>query len=217
MKNISFLIICFIVFAFNVALSANIYLIFFLPILILLTIRYKNIFDILKRLFWLNIFIIAVVLSLAYHKDYQNAMLIFLRSNLIITFMLAGFYNIDEFKIVSSISNLGVGDKLSSLFYFTAKFLYIIKDIFVRFKKTLKSRGFNPKFSLFSYKVYGNLVAMIFLNAFYKANILEKTILARGYRGNLHRQKECLKLSFFEISFGIIIFLTMIFKKGGLI
>lgn len=195
--NLPLALVCLVLFSFKVALSGTINLSFFLPVFLLVIVRFKDIFAILKRLFFLNLFIALVTLSVVLYGDLHQGGVIFLRSNLIIFFSLLIFHSQNAFDVASSLHTLKIGDKMSSIVYFCAKFIGEFKSEFIRLKKTLKVRGFMPKTSLFTYKIYANLVAMLFLNAFCKAQILEKTFIVRNFNGKFyHHTKQ--KIGFFD-------------------
>ena len=179
--NLSVLLVCFTFFSFKVSLSSATDAVFIAPVLFLAILNFKNLFEILKSVLKLNIFIILVVLSLVLYGEYALAKLIL--------FGRLAFYRSDYFSIALAVSSLNLGDKLTAIFYFSAKFTADLKTIFARLKKTLKVRGFEPKASLFTYKIYANLVAMLFLEAFYKASVLEKTFVCRGFDGKLFGNK----------------------------
>ena len=77
MINPSISIACFAVFSFFVALSGEIYLTHFLPLIFLGLIKFRYIFEILKRLVFLNFFIILVVISVLLADNLNLALLIF--------------------------------------------------------------------------------------------------------------------------------------------
>ncbi|MCD8212459.1 MAG: cobalt ABC transporter permease, partial [Campylobacter sp.] len=90
--NLAFLLICFTLFSFKIALSNSVNLIFFAPILFLAGLNLKNLLPVFKTLLKLNFFIAFVVLSLVIYDEFTLAKLIFIRSNLILLFGLLGFY-----------------------------------------------------------------------------------------------------------------------------
>ncbi len=129
-----------------------------------------------------------MALSAIMYSNYHLAALIFIRSNLILFFGLSVFSSANSYAIARAVSNLKLGDKISAVFYFTVKFIDEFKSEFQRIKKTLRARGFKPCSSLFTYKTYGNLVAMLFLIAFHKSQMLEKTFICRGFHGKFYSQ-----------------------------
>ena len=115
--NLSVLLICFTFFSFRVSLSSATDAVFIAPVLFLAILNFKNLFEILKSVLKLNIFIILVVLSLVLYGEYALAKLIFVRSNLIILFGRLAFYRSDYFSIALAVSSLNLGDKLTAIFY----------------------------------------------------------------------------------------------------
>ena len=145
--NLSVLLVCFTFFSFRVSLSSATDAVFIAPVIFLAILNFKNLFEILKSVLKLNIFIILVVLSLVLYGEYALAKLIFIRSNLIILFGRLAFYRSDYFSIALAVSSLNLGDKLTAIFYFSAKFTADLKTIFIRLKKTLKPRFLPTKFT----------------------------------------------------------------------
>ncbi|RAX54986.1 cobalt ABC transporter permease [Helicobacter sp. 16-1353] len=208
--NLSCGLIALVLFSFKVALSNSIDLIFILPIILLGIIRYKEIFIIFKNLFFLNLFIVLVGISVSLYGNFHQALVIFGRSNLIILFSLLVFHKSNAFDVAFALNRLKIGSKASSIFYFCIKFIEEFRYEFIRLKKTLKARGFIPTTSLFTYKIYANLVAMLFINAFYKAEILEKTFIIRNFKGRFfHQHKQ--KIGFVDILLIILCICIYIF------
>ena len=78
----------------------------------------------------------------------------------------------DAYRISTIISRLGLGSKINYLFYFSIRFIQISQNDIHKLKKTLKSRGFKHKTSLFVYQTYANLIAMLVLRSVRKSQIL---------------------------------------------
>jgi cobalt/nickel transport system permease protein len=53
-------------------------------------------------------------------------------------------------------------------------------------KMALTARGFQPKSNGFTYEVFGNMFAMMFIKAIKKANSLNESMLLRGFSGQMH-------------------------------
>ncbi|MEE3776662.1 energy-coupling factor transporter transmembrane component T [Campylobacter sp. CX2-4080-23] len=217
MINPSISLLCFFIFSFFLALSGEIYLTHLLPIIFLSLIKFRYFFEILKRLFFLNLFIILVALSVILSDNYHLALLIFIRSNLIILFGLLLFHKMDFYDMAFGISRLGLGSKISYLFYFCIRFIQMAKMDFYKFKRTLKARNFSHTTSIFAYQTYANLVAMLFLGTFEKSQILEKTMQIRGFNGKFYKLENSLKFEFYDILLIILLLISLIFKQGVLI
>ncbi len=148
-----------------------------------MAVRYSSVFSVFKRLIVLNIFAVLMALSAAFNKNYDLAILIFARANLILIFGLFLFHKIDAYRLAIGICDLKMGVKIGCLFYFCARFIDGSKADFARLKKSLIARNFQPKTSLFTYKTFANVVAMLFWLAFVRLKNVEKTLQIRGFSG----------------------------------
>lgn len=216
MKNPTFTLIILIIYSFFIGLSKHIFLSFFIPILILFFIKKEFIISNLKKLFFLNLFIIIIALNPLINGNYELAFLVFLRANLIIFFSILLFSGVDDFFLIYAAKNI-FGKKLSILIYFTIRFINSLKTEFKRLKKTLKARGFVSKTSLFTYKIYANITAMLFLSAYEKANLVEKTIKIRGFYPQYMIKNNSVSLHKSDILFGIITAFCLFYKFGVLV
>ena len=165
----------------------------------------------------MNIFIILVSISAVINKNYELALLIFLRSNTLLLFTLLIFHNKTLFDIAMGMKTLKVSDKLSSLFFFVAKFIVIIKEEFNTTKKTLKIRNFNPKSSIFSYQIYANIIGMLIVKSFDRAEKLKNTMVLRNFKGVIYQSKDekFAKIDFI-ILISVILSLSIKFGKVNL-
>ena len=216
MKNTAIMLLCFAIYSFGVALSPNIYFLFFLPVLVLLGLNLAKFKEIFTKLFYLNFFIVILVLGVIFEGNFRLSLLIFLRSNLIILFGISLFINSQTNDIAQGFYNLKFGKKISTLIYFCLNFINSLKLEFARLKKVLAVRGFIPQTTIFTYKIYANLIALLFLFALKKAEDLRKTMVVRGFDGVFyHTQKE--KIAKGEIAFLAVVAFCVVFKFGVLI
>ncbi len=204
-------------YSFGLSFFNTIYISMFLPSFLLMILQKEAIIITFKRLFLLNIFIIMVSVSAIINKDYELALLLFLRSNALLLFTLLIFYNKSLFDIATGMQTLKISDKLSSLFFFVAKFVIIIKEEFTTTKKVLKVRNFRSKTNIFSYKIYANVIAMMIVKCFDRAQQLKNTMILRNFKGKIYQSKseKITKLDFIILI--IVIFsLTIQFGKVSL-
>lgn len=212
MKNSTIILLCFLLYSLLMALNSKIYIFSFLPV-ILLAIYQRNIFfKAVKRLAFLNLFLVLIVLSAFINGDFQRGIMIFIRSNLIVFFGILLFYKIDANKVATGFKTLGFGNKFSTLIFISIVFIMYLKDEIKKFKNILKIRNFSPKTNLFTYKTYGNLIALLFINVSLKAVKLEKTMIIRNFnenllvnRGNFAMNKKELFLLFLVVFLGFFI------------
>jgi cobalt/nickel transport system permease protein len=213
----SFGLISTILYSFGLSFFNEVYLSLFLPTILLIFIQKDALKSILKKMLFLNIFIIIMVLSAMIHKEYNYALLIALRANAIILFALLIFHNKSLFDIASGMQTLKLPDKLVSLFFFVGKFIIIIKQEFNITKNVMKIRNFKSKTNLFSYKVYANVIGMLIVKCFDRAEKLKNSMILRNFQGKIYQsKKEKFSKVDFLILFSVLLSLSIQFGKVSL-
>ncbi len=185
----SFGLISIFIYSFGLSFINSAYLTIFLAPLLLMILQKKAILSTLKKLLFLNIFIILMGISAIINQDYQYALLIVLRANALILFTLLIFHDKTLFDIAASLHTLKVPDKLISLFFFVGKFVIIIKDEFETTKKVMKIRNFKSKSNAFSYKIYANVIGMMIVKCFDRAEKLKNSMILRNFQGKIYQSK----------------------------
>lgn len=173
----------------------------------------EAIFVTLKRVALLNVFIIMVALSAIINEDYNLALLLYLRANAILLFTLLLFYNKDLFDIANATQRLGISAKFSSLLFFVAKFIVIIKEEFSITKKVMKTRNFRVKSNVFSYKIYANVIGVMIVKCFDKAEKLKNSMILRNFQGKIYLTKKE-KFTKLDMILFIIIILALSLHVG---
>lgn len=199
MKNEILSVLAFVIFSFLVALSSQIYIVFLIPILLLVIFNPKSFLPSLKKLIFLNLFISLIALSSILSGNLQLAILIFIRSNLIVFFVILLFYKKDGYFFATGVSKLVFSDKFAWLVYLSINFISFLNSDLLRLKKTLLIRGLVSRTSLFCYRAYADMVALLFLSAFKRVVALQKTMILRGFNGKFFRKKEKIFISFSDI------------------
>ncbi|MDR1977021.1 MAG: energy-coupling factor transporter transmembrane protein EcfT [Campylobacteraceae bacterium] len=205
------------VYSFAVALQQHIYVFMFLPILFLIFMNYRALKAALWRLLFLNIFVAIVVATLLLQGDYDTALLIFLRSNLILLMMLLLFYQKNEFDIALALHRLRAPHKLSSIVFFTAKSIFLIKREFALFKKALYIRGFKPKTDLLSYKITAGFVGTLIIRAYERAKGLQKSMMIRGFKGEVYTLSAHEVMSRYDIALCFITAISLVARFGAIV
>jgi len=185
----SFGLISIFIYSFGLSFINSAYLTIFLAPLLLMILQKKAILSTLKKLLFLNIFIIIMGISAIINQDYQYALLIVLRANALILFTLLIFHDKTLFDIAASLHTLKVPDKLISLFFFVGKFVIIIKEEFETTKKVMKIRNFKSKSNAFSYKIYANVIGMMIVKCFDRAEKLKNSMILRNFQGKIYQSK----------------------------
>ncbi|MGB5918205.1 energy-coupling factor transporter transmembrane component T family protein [Arcobacter sp.] len=174
-----------LIYSAIVAFSFHIEYIFLLPILFMLIVEYKEVVVILKRLALINLFIIFLVVFVAFH-DINKAIELFFRTNFILLFNLLVFYKSKGYDIVRGFNSLRFPKKFVTIFYFTIVMIeYLFKE-FKTIKATLRLRGFHARSNLFSYQTYGNVFAMMFIKSIRKSEEMRDSLISRGFNGEIY-------------------------------
>lgn len=210
-------LISIVIYSFGLSFFNEVYLSLFLPTILLMLLQKKALKATFKKVLFLNIFIIIMVLSAIIHEEYNYALLVALRANAIIIFALLIFYNKSFFDIASGMQTLRFPDKLVSIFFFVAKFILIIKQEFCMSKNVMKVRNFQAKTNLFSYNIYANVIGMLVVKCFDRAEKLKNIMILRNFQGKIYQNKEerFSKIDFI-ILFSVILSLSFQFGKVSL-
>ena len=207
--NSSVLLVC--AFLFSIFISFNkIELIYFFPIVFAIYCEYKNIWLILKKLVFLNLFILMIFIVLLIQNSFEEALTIYVRTNMIILFNLLLFSHSNGYDIVRALNELRFPKKFVSGVYFTLKMIQTLSDEFKKIKQTLRARGFSSNSSMFTYETYGNLFGHIFVKSIKKANAMQDSFKLRGFHGRIYLINNS-KLSLYDL---VLLFLVcMLFIK----
>jgi len=206
-----------LVYSSSVALHHHLYAPMLLPLFMLGWLQKKSLWTIFKRLFFLNTLIAIVVVSMLWQKEYDLALLVFLRSNFILLFILMIFQGKDEFAIAIAMHRLHLPHKLTSIFFFTAKSIFLIKREFTLFKNTLHVRGFTPKTNMLTYKTMAGFVGILLIKALERSFWLQKAMRLRGFCGEVYTLEAYQALSIFDISLIFITILSLLWQQGALL
>lgn len=183
--NASILLIC--AFMYSLFMSFNqIELLYFLPIIYMMFCEYKKLFESIKKLLFLNFFIVMIFIVLAIQGDINEALNIYIRTNMIIFFNLLLYASSNGFDIVRALNELRFPKRFVSSVYFTLKMIQTLSDEFKQIKATLKARGFHARTSFFTYETYGNLFGHIFIKSIRKSMALNDSFKLRGFHGRIY-------------------------------
>ena len=139
--------------------------------------------NLLKKIFFLNLFVAFAVFSVMLARNYELALLIALRANFIMLFNLILFAGLKEEQIAGLFSELKFSAKFVSLVYFSLFFVEILRrELGIRLL-ALWSRGAGR--GLFRLKAYANIVALLVILALKKSASLELTLKARGFKSQI--------------------------------
>ncbi|TLP37058.1 energy-coupling factor transporter transmembrane component T family protein [Arcobacter arenosus] len=207
--NSSILLIC--AFLYSIFISFNqVELLYVLPIFFVTFCEYKSLFSIIKKLIFLNLFILMIFVVLLIQDSFEEAINIYIRTNMIVFFNLLLFSQSSGYDIVRALNELRFPKKVVSSVYFTLKMIQTLNDELKKIKMTLRARGFRANSSMFTYETYGNLFGHIFVKSIIKANALQDSFELRGFGGRIYLINNS-KLSYYDV---ILLFLVcMLYVK----
>lgn len=201
--NSSILLVCALLYSIFVSFN-KVEVLFLLPIIFMIFCEYKNLLKILKKLFFLNFFIIMIFVVLLIQTKFEEALNIYIRTNMIVFFNLLLFSKSSGYDIVRALNELRFPKQVVSSVYFTLKMIQILSDEFKKIKSTLRARGFKANSSMFTYETYGNLFGHIFVKSIKKSMALQDSFKLRGFHGKIYLINNS-KLSYYDV---ILLFLV---------
>ncbi|OCL88178.1 energy-coupling factor transporter transmembrane component T [Arcobacter porcinus] len=193
---------------FSLILSFSKFELFFiLPIIFLIYLNYKNIINILKKLIFLNIFIVVLALFLYFESNINEALELFFKVNFILLFNLLLFYSSSGFDIVKAFMILRFPKKINSILYFTVKFIFDLNLELKSIKESLKARNFKARTDIFTYKTYGNIFGILFIKTIKNSESLKDTFKIRAFKDEIFLNYEN---SFKILDFILVVLLIII-------
>ncbi|MBL3521004.1 hypothetical protein H0A43_10985 [Arcobacter lanthieri] len=199
-------------FLYSLLLSfSNVEIYFLIPIIFLFFINFNNLFKILKKLFFLNIFIVVLSLFLYIETNFYEAINLFIRVNLIILFNLLLFFNSKGFDIVRGFYILKFPNKFVSTLYFTIKMIFELSLDIQNIKNSLITRNFKAKTNMFTYKTFGNIFGLLFVKSISRAMNLKSTFELRHFKGDIFLSDDFIVCKY-DIILIFFISITLILK-----
>jgi len=152
------------------------------------------------RLFALNIFIGFLWLTLpftiqgetlfavkTFSFSLQGALytlVITLKANAILLFTITLIGTTDVFGLAHALFHLKFPRKLVYLMIFLYRYVGVLHEEYERLLHTVKARSFCPRTDLYSFKTYGYMVGMLFVNSYERSQRIYQALTLRGFRGD---------------------------------
>ena len=146
---------------------------------------------VLKRVALINIFtlFLFITLPVTYSGDsfsgVEIATLIALKTNAIFCCFLALIATSSATSLGHALNTLGLPTKITFLFLFSYRQLFIINQEYDRLKRAARLRGFSPRNNLHTYRTYSYLFAMTLVKSWNRADRVHQAMLLRGFSGKL--------------------------------
>jgi cobalt/nickel transport system permease protein len=121
-----------------------------------------------------------------YREGVHQALLITVKSNVIVMTVMALLGTSSVFTLVHALSHLGVPAKLVHLFFFCFRYFHVIHEEFQRLTRAMKVRGFTPQTNLHTYRAYAYLMGMLLVRSFDRSKRIVVAMKCRGFRGEFY-------------------------------
>ena len=82
-----------------------------------------------------------------------------------------------------ALDRLRFPSKLTFLFLFTYRYLHVIADEWRKLHVAARLRGFVPKTNMHTYRTFGNMLGMVFVQSFDRSVRVYEAMLLRGFSG----------------------------------
>ena len=111
------------------------------------------------------------------------ALLVTVKANAIVLTFLALVATMDSPTIGYALDRLRFPSKLTFLFLFTYRYLHVIADEWRKLHVAARLRGFVPKTNMHTYRTFGNMLGMVFVQSFDRSVRVYEAMLLRGFSG----------------------------------
>ncbi|MFC1645839.1 cobalt ECF transporter T component CbiQ [Candidatus Omnitrophota bacterium] len=228
-KIVVFLPLVFVVALLQSIVAGIISLLFAVLCIILARISLR---PLLNRLIVVNIFIVFLWLTLPFSiegkvlfsfagLDFSRQGLIYalavtLKANAILFFTVSILGTSEIFSLAHALFHLKAPKKLVYLFFFFYRYISVLHREYDKLLSAVKMRAFSPRTDFHTFKTYGYLVGMLFVNSYERSQRIYQALVLRGFRGDFpllsHFQLRKKDLLFAIVMFSITVSLLMIWK-----
>jgi cobalt/nickel transport system permease protein len=192
------------VYAFVVALSYHFSVLILALVLslFLIVISRVSLTAVLKRIIWVNAFILLLwvllpftfsgdVLARAgsfniYRPGVVLAAQITLKSYAILLAFIALIATMSFATLGHALYCLRVPEKIVHLLMMTYRYVFVIEQEFLRLLRASKIRGFQPGTNSNTYRTYSYVIGMLFVRAAARAERVHQAMLCRGFKGKFY-------------------------------
>lgn len=85
-----------------------------------------------------------------------------------------------------ALHSLAVPKKFVHLLLFTYRYIHVIEQEYQRLFQAASIRGFRPCMSLHTYRTYANMIGMLLVRSFARAERIHEAMICRGFKGKLY-------------------------------
>ncbi|WP_170317799.1 cobalt ECF transporter T component CbiQ [Paroceanicella profunda] len=113
------------------------------------------------------------------------AVAIMLRAAAAMLFVFALLDPHEPAELATALGRLGLPRALVRMLTLVPRYVHLFRAEFHRLDEAMRARGFAPRLSLHGFRSYGNLMGMVLVRAFERADRVEDAMRCRGWTGAL--------------------------------
>ncbi len=152
-----------------------------------------------KRLFLVNIFILSLWVILPFsvsgeplfsiwklhitREGILYALQITVRCNTIVFAIISLLSTSSILDLAYALKSLRIPDKIVYLFFLIYRYIFTVLREYARLENALKIKGFIPKTSFHTYRVYAYLTGTLLIRGYDRAEQIHRAMLCRGFKG----------------------------------
>jgi cobalt/nickel transport system permease protein len=144
------------------------------------------------------------------HAGIVLALLITMKSNAIILVgiaLLSTTYLTDTGR---ALGRLRVPDKIIHILLFMLRYLSVMSREYVWLTTAMKMRCFEPKTNLRTYRSYANMVGMLLIGSYERAEAIHAAMLCRGFKGKFYTTDD-FSIQSADVAFGAVLTILLVF------
>jgi len=147
------------------------------------------------------------------------AALVILRGVAIVT-LIFPIVSTSRFDVtLKSLEKLRVPSKITQLFLFTYRYIFVFASELSRMNTAMRARCFKPGTNIFTLQTYGNFVGVLLVRSFERTEEVYNAMISRGYKGEL-KTKYAYEVGYIDFAkmVGVIVLavLLLLFDRGVL-
>lgn len=196
-------LVCILVLIFSIVLINDIgtLLIGFLIVIALVYVSNIPLRFVLKRLRWIVLFVIAMSIVLIFtipgkpvytlglltisEEGLLRAFLISLKAFSVILLIFPMLATMKFVTFIKTLEKLRVPNKLVQIIALTYRYIFVFLNEIQRTFRSVESRGFRRKTSVFNLRIMGNIIGILLVRSYERGQHVYDAMVARGYDGKI--------------------------------
>jgi cobalt/nickel transport system permease protein len=158
--------------------------------------------ELIRRLVPVNLFILFLWIFLPFtvdgeplfslgpligtHEGLLYAIQITVKSNAIVVMLITLVASTSVLTLGHAMHALRIPERIVHLFFFTYRYVHVIRREYLRLVSAMKVRGFRAGTNMHTYKSIAYLVGMLLVRSAERAERVQNAMLCRGFRGKLY-------------------------------